>query len=187
DMTCPKCGLALRLPDKYAGSTRTCHGCGASFQVPASGATAEPAAAPVPPNPQSLFRSSPAATGGPPPLQEAPPLKPVAFPEPAPAEEIPVVLGPEWRSVERGLGFVHAGLLAFLLSAFATLVGSVLHLDVPGKGKGGEPDLSVTGSWALWMVAGNLPTLVGFRRFLNGRLPAARAPASSPCRGFSWV
>jgi hypothetical protein len=185
DMTCPKCGLALRIPEKYGGSTRTCHGCGAAFQVPASGAATGPTAVPVPPQPQSLFRSSPDDTRGPLPLQEAPPLKPVAFPEPAPAEEIPVLLGPEWRSVDQGLGFVHAGLLAFLLSAVATLVGSVLHLDVPGKGKGGEPDLGVTGSWALWLIAGNLPTLVGFLLFLHGRLLCARAPASSRCRGFA--
>jgi hypothetical protein len=185
DMTCPKCGLALRVPDKFAGSTRSCHSCGASFQVPASGATAEPAAAQAPPKPHSLFLTSPGSSEAPSLLHEAPPLKPVAFPEPVPAEEAPVLLGPEWRSVEQGLGFVHAGLLAFLLSAIAALVGSVLHLDSPEKGAGGVPNLSVTGNWALWMISGNLPTLVGFLLFIHARLLCARAPASSRCCGFA--
>src|SRR5262249_47601400 len=138
DMTCPKCGLALRIPDKYAGSTRSCHGCGAEFSVPAGGAAAESPAAPGPPQPQSLFRSPGDAS-------DAPALRPAAFPEPAPAEEVPVLLGPEWRPVEHGLGALQAGLLAGLLGAVATLADNLIHLATPAQPAAGQQKPDVAG------------------------------------------
>src|SRR5205823_3922822 len=73
------------------------------------------------------------------------------------------------------------GLLAGLVSAVA---GHAVNLFQPAAStqRGG---LDPASSGWFWLLAGNLPTLVAFLLFIQGRVLCARAPESSRLRGFA--